>query len=56
MGRSYDEYVRMFALSEADLAGRLLGCGNGPASFDSEATRRGGRVVSCDPPYQFDAA
>jgi hypothetical protein len=55
-GRSYDEYVRMFALSDADLQGRVLGCGDGPASFNAEATRRGARVVSCDPIYQFDAA
>ena len=53
-GRSYAEYVRMFALSEADLAGRILGCGDGPASFNAEATRRGSHVVSCDPLYQFD--
>ena len=55
-GRSFDEYRRMFALSEADLASRILGCGDGPASFNAEATRRGGRVVSVDPLYQFDAA
>jgi hypothetical protein len=55
-GRSYDEYCRMFALTEADLAARILGCGDGPASFNAEATRLGGHVVSCDPLYQFDAA
>jgi hypothetical protein len=55
-GRSYDEYVRMFALTDADLTGRILGCGDGPASFNAEATRRGARVVSSDPLYQFDAA
>ena len=55
-GRSFDEYRRMFALSEADLASRILGCGDGPASFNAEATRRGGRVVSVDPLYRFDAA
>ena len=55
-GRSYDEYVRMFALTDADLSGRILGCGDGPASFNAEATRRGTRVVSGDPLYQFDAA
>ncbi len=55
-GRSYDEYCRMFALTDADLSLRLLGCGDGPASFNAEATRLGGRVVSCDPLYQFDAA
>jgi len=55
-GRSLHEYSRMFALSDADLASRLLGCGDGPASFNAELTRQGGRVVSCDPLYQFDAA
>jgi hypothetical protein len=55
-GRSYDEYVRMFALTDAELKGRVLGCGDGPASFNAEATRRGVRVVSCDPIYRFDAA
>ena len=55
-GRSFDEYRRMFALTEADLAGRILGCGDGPASFNADLTRRGGRIVSCDPLYQFDAA
>src|SRR5215218_9773623 len=54
-GRSYDEYVRMFALSEADLASKMLGCGDGPASFNVEASGRGAYVVSCDPVYQYDA-
>lgn len=46
----------MFALTEADLARRILGCGDGPASFNAKLTRRGGRIVSCDPLYQLDAA
>jgi len=46
----------MFALTDADLASRILGCGDGPASFNVEATRRGAPVVSCDPLYQFAAA
>jgi len=54
-GRSYAEYVRMFALSPADLEGRILGCGDGPASFNVEATQRGSHVTSCDPLYRFDA-
>jgi hypothetical protein len=54
-GRSFDEYRRMFALSEADLAGRILGCGDGPASFNAEAAARGHAVVSCDPIYEFSA-
>ncbi|MGR9100936.1 MAG: SAM-dependent methyltransferase [Gammaproteobacteria bacterium] len=54
-GRSYEEYVRMFDLSEADLKRRLLGCADGPAGFNAELTRRGGNVVSVDPLYAFDA-
>lgn len=53
-GRSFDEYRRMFSLSDADLDGRILGCGDGPASFNAEAARRGARVVSADPLYQWD--
>ena len=52
-GRSFDEYVEMFALSDADLESRILGCGDGPASFNASLTRRNGRVVSCDPIYRF---
>jgi hypothetical protein len=52
-GRSFDEYVRMFALSDEDLGRTILGCGDGPASFNAEATQRGHRVVSCDPLYRF---
>src|SRR5262249_58533629 len=55
-GRSFEEYRRLFALSDADLAGRILGCGDGPASFNAEATARGHAVVSCDPIYAFSAA
>ncbi|HEX5071724.1 MAG TPA: class I SAM-dependent methyltransferase [Gemmatimonadaceae bacterium] len=54
-GRSFDEYCRMFALSSDDLALRILGCGDGPASFNAHATRRGAAVTSCDPIYQWDA-
>lgn len=52
-GRSFDEYVAMFALRETDLTGALLGCGDGPASFNAEATRRGYKVTSVDPIYAF---
>ena len=55
-GRSFDEYRRMFALDDADLSGRILGCGDGPASFNAEATGRGASVVSFDPIYQYDTA
>jgi hypothetical protein len=54
-GRSFDEYVAMFRLSGRDLDMRLLGCGDGPANFNSLLTKRGGRVVSVDPLYGFGA-
>jgi SAM-dependent methyltransferase len=54
-GRSFDEYVRMFDLSPADLESRILDCGAGPASFAAELHARGGRVVACDPIYSFSA-
>ena len=53
-GRSYDEYLRMFDLEPPErggLRGRILGCGDGPASFNRELTRKGGSVVSLDPLY-----
>lgn len=52
-GRSFDEYAAMFALDEGDLAKRILGCGDGPASFNAGLTARGGRAVSVDPIYRF---
>ncbi len=55
-GQSFDEYLRMFSLSERDLELKILGCGDGPASFNAEASRRGWRVVSCDPIYQWSAS
>ncbi len=54
-GRSLDEYVRMFSLNEADLSKRILGCADGPASFNADLTEAGGSVVSCDPVYQFSS-
>jgi hypothetical protein len=54
-GRSFDEYRRMFALTDDDLGGRILGCADGPASFNAEAHQHGYRVVSCDPLYRFGA-
>ena len=53
-GRSFDEYRSMFALSSDDLALRILGCGDGPASFNAEAARRGMAVTSCDPIYRWE--
>jgi hypothetical protein len=53
-GRSVDEYRRMFALTEADLGLKIVGCGDGPANFNAEATRRWSTVVSCDPIYRYE--
>ena len=52
-GRSLDEYVTMFALSSQDLDKNILGCSDGPASFNSLLTKQGGKVVSADPIYGF---
>jgi hypothetical protein len=54
-GRSFDEYVAMFALSGEDLEKHILGCSDGPASFNCILTRRGGHVISVDPLYHFSA-
>nr|MDZ8059824.1 SAM-dependent methyltransferase [Nostoc sp. EkiNYC01] len=54
-GRTLEEYKLMFDLSEADLNTQILGCGDGPASFNAEMTTLGNSVVSVDPIYQFSA-
>ncbi|MFH2043704.1 MAG: SAM-dependent methyltransferase [Pseudomonadota bacterium] len=52
-GRSFDEYVAMFSLSDADLRRRILGCGDGPASFNALLSMQGGQIISIDPLYRF---
>lgn len=43
----------MFCLADADLAGSILGVGDGPASFNAEATAKGlTRILSVDPLYE----
>jgi len=54
-GRSFEEYVRMFNLTPVDLKRKILGCGDGPASFNAELTERGGNITSVDPVYNFSA-
>jgi hypothetical protein len=54
-GRSFDEYVRMFSLTDSDLKKRILGCGDGPASFNAAMHVQGNSVVSVDPLYRFAA-
>jgi hypothetical protein len=55
-GRSFNEYVRMFHLTAEDLSRSILGCADGPASFNAGMVRLGHRVISCDPLYEFTAA
>lgn len=50
-GRSLAEYIRMFDLSDTDQRCKILDCGGGPASFNSEMTQLGYAVTSCDPGY-----
>lgn len=52
-GRSFEEYRRMFDLTDADLGRSILGCADGPAAFNTRLTAWGGRVVSCDPLYRY---
>jgi len=53
-GRNLSEYVDMFKLTNDELKkSKILGCGDGPASFNAEVTALGGSVVSIDPTYQF---
>ncbi len=53
-GRSFSEYREMFSLGQNDEMKKILGCGDGPASFNAELTKSGGSVVSIDPLYQFN--
>ena len=53
-GRSLDDYRQMFDLSDADLEKRILGCSDGPASFNAELTAQGGSVISLDPLYALE--
>lgn len=52
-GRSYEEYCSMFSLTPAELIRKILGCGDGPASFNAVCNEQGGNVVSIDPLYAF---
>ncbi|BAY07926.1 SAM-dependent methyltransferase [Calothrix sp. NIES-2098] len=52
-GRSMDEYIKIFNLTDTDLNKKIIGIGDGPASFNAEMTSQGKSVVSVDPLYQF---
>jgi len=52
-GRTLEEYVKMFSLSEMDLNKKVASFGDGPASFNYESTVNGHDVISFDIIYQF---
>ncbi len=43
----------MFSLNEEDFSKWILGCGDGPSSFNVECHNRGVKVTSVDPIYTF---
>ncbi len=53
--RSFAEYRAMFDLTDADLAGRVLDCPGGGASFTATAAARGTDAVAVDPVYALPA-
>ena len=52
-GRNISEYREMFLLSREDMKKRIAGFGDGPASFNCQASEQGGSVTSFDLIYQF---
>jgi len=52
-GRNFEEYQNMFLLSNQDLQSKILGCGDGPSSFNFETTKQNANITSIDPIYQF---
>jgi len=54
IGRTFDEYVRIFDLKESLLQkGPILDCPAGAASFAAEANRAGLDVIACDILYDL---
>src|ERR1700747_3232434 len=53
-GRSFEGYPRMLSVRDGDLQLMILGCADGPASFNAESTRCGAAVTSIDPLYRVD--
>lgn len=56
IGRTFDEYMRMFDLQPGELRGRsFLDCPAGACSFTAEANRRGAIAVAADIAYSYSA-
>ncbi|HSD07470.1 hypothetical protein [Flavobacterium sp.] len=52
-GRTLEEYIQIFKLTDSDLKGKIISFGDGPASFNSQMAKLGKTVISLDPVYQF---
>ena len=52
-GRNIDEYREMFLLTDSDMKKKIAGFGDGPASFNCQASETGADVTSFDPIYQY---
>ncbi|WP_296776252.1 SAM-dependent methyltransferase [Ruminococcus sp.] len=54
-GRNIGEYRSMFLLDDDDMKKKIAGFGDGPASFNCQATAEGADITSFDPIYCFSA-
>jgi len=52
-GRNIEEYRKLFLLSYSDMRKKIAGFGDGPASFNVQASERNADVTSFDPIYCF---
>jgi len=54
IGRTYEEYVRMFGLKDEDMLNkRILDCPGGACSFTATANQKGFNVTACDIAYGY---
>ena len=56
LGRSLNEYIQMFNLTDSELGKLILSVADGPASFNAEGTQLGYHIKSIDPLYLFTSA
>lgn len=56
IGRTYEEYMSMFAMTDEELAGRsILDCPGGACAFTARANGLGARAVAADIAYEYPA-
>ena len=53
LGRSYNEYIRMFGINGSEDNFKILDCGSGPSDFNCVMNEKGNYVISIDPIYKF---